>query len=259
MRIAGSSAAASMGLTLGTRLAMFARSLAIQGSWNYRTLIGTGFAYAILPALREIFRDRPADFRAAVQRHLQIFNSHPYMAGVALGAVARLEEEAAEPVLIERFKSAVRGSLGSIGDRLIWAGWRPACALAALALLFAGAPWWLTVIAFLVIYNTGHFALRIWGFRIGLQHGKAVGEHLRRFPLPEVQRGVASAGAFLLGFLLPLAAMGGPVSTRLPGLITAAAMLAALIGLRFGNGVRLPALIALTGFALLGLAYEVVS
>jgi PTS system mannose-specific IID component len=238
---------------------MFARSLAIQGSWNYRTLIGTGFAYAILPALREIFRDRPADFRAAVQRHTQIFNSHPYLAGVALGAVARLEAEAAEPALIERFKSAVRGSLGSIGDRLVWAGWRPACALGALAVLFAGAPWWLAVLAFLAVYNAGHFALRIWGFRIGFGHGKGVGEYLRRSPLPDVQRGVASSGAFLLGFLLPLAAAGGPVSARLPGLISALAMLAALIGLRFGNGVRAPAVIALIGFTLLGFVYEVLS
>ena len=55
------------------------RSLSVQGSWNYRTLIGSGFAYALLPALRFIYRDRPAELQAAVRRHTELFNSHPYL------------------------------------------------------------------------------------------------------------------------------------------------------------------------------------
>ncbi|MGH7551559.1 MAG: PTS system mannose/fructose/sorbose family transporter subunit IID, partial [Longimicrobiales bacterium] len=173
------------------RLEMFARSFAIQGSWNYRTLIGNGFAFALLPALREIFRGRPADFHAAVERHTRIFNSHPYLVGLALGAVARLEAEGATPAVVDRFKSAVRGSLGSLGDRLIWAGLRPATGLLALALLFAGLPWWLAVLVFLSVYNIGHVALRIWGFQLGFRYGKSVGEHVSRSHLAEAQAGIA--------------------------------------------------------------------
>jgi PTS system mannose-specific IID component len=238
---------------------MFVRSFAIQGSWNYRTLIGNGFAFALLPALREIFRGRPADFDAAVGRHTGIFNSHPYLAGVALGAVARLEAEGAQPSVIERFKSAVRGSLGSLGDRLIWAGLRPACGLFAIAILFAGAPWWVAVLAFLVIYNIGHIALRIWGFRLGLHYGKGVGEHLRRSHFGDVQSATATAGAFLLGFLIPIAATGGLASAPVPPTVAIVAFVAAAIGLRFGNRLRTPVAIALAGFALFGLVYEVVS
>ncbi len=239
------------------RLDMFARSFAIQGSWNYRTLIGNGFAFALLPALREIFRGRPDDFHAAVERHTRIFNSHPYLAGLALGAVARLEAEGAQPVVVDRFKSAVRGSLGSLGDRLIWAGLRPSAGLFALALLFAGAPWWLGVLAFLVVYNIGHLALRIWGFRLGLLYGRGVGEHMRRSHLTEAQTGIARVGAFLLGFLIPLAVAGGLVSTRLPPAIAIAALFAGLVGLGLGNRIRTPVALALVGFALLGLVYEV--
>jgi PTS system mannose-specific IID component len=248
-----------MMLSRRTRVAMFARSLAIQGSWNYKTLIGHGFAFAILPALREIFRDRPRQFQAAVARHTGVFNSHPYLAGVALGAVARLEAEEASPEVIERFKTAVRGSLGSLGDRLFWAGWRPVCALLALVLLFAGLPWWVPVLAFLVFYNAGHFAVRFWGFRLGLRYGRGVGEHLRRSHVLDVQRAVASAGAFLLGFLLPLAAMGGLVSERLPLSVIVVALIAAMVGLRFGSVLRTPVVLALAGFTLLSLLYEVVA
>ncbi|MGH7553242.1 MAG: PTS system mannose/fructose/sorbose family transporter subunit IID, partial [Longimicrobiales bacterium] len=208
---------------------------------------------------REIFRGRPADFDAAVQRHTRFFNSHPYLAGVALGAVARLEAEGAQPSVIDRFKSALRGSLGSLGDRLIWAGLRPACGLLAIAILFAGAPWWLAVLAFLVLYNIGHIALRIWGFRLGLQHGKGVGEHLRRSHFGDVQSATATAGAFLLGFLIPIAATGGLVSAPVPPAVAIAAFVAAAIGLRFGNRLRTPVAIALAGFALFGLVYEAVS
>src|SRR5690606_26959848 len=38
-------------LPAATRAAMLARSFAIQGSWNFRSLIGTGFCFVLLPAL----------------------------------------------------------------------------------------------------------------------------------------------------------------------------------------------------------------
>ena len=128
-----------------TRLAIFARSLVIQGSWNYRTLIGGGFAFALLPLLRAIHRAEPERLREAVERHAVLFNSHPYLASIALGAVAVLEESREDPRLIERFKAALRGSLGTLGDQLVWAGWRPVCVLLALALLMDGAAWWVGV------------------------------------------------------------------------------------------------------------------
>jgi PTS system mannose-specific IID component len=235
------------------RAAMVARSFAIQGSWNYRTLIGTGFAFALMPALREIYRDRPEALRDAAERHVQIFNSHPYLAGVALGAVARLEAEEVDPRVIERFKAAVRGSLGAIGDQLVWAGWRPVSALIGIAAFALGAPWWVGVIAFLVVYNTGHVVLRVWSFRLGFRHGMAVGEQLRHRHIGALQVQIARAGAFLLGLVLPLAVAGGLTGepARLPWI--GAATAAALVGLRYGNIIRTPAILVLAGFALLGL------
>ena len=41
------------------RAAMILRSFAVQGSWNYRTLIGAGFAFALLPALRALYGRDP--------------------------------------------------------------------------------------------------------------------------------------------------------------------------------------------------------
>jgi PTS system mannose-specific IID component len=85
------------------RLRVLLRSFAIQGSWNYRTLLGTGFGFALLPALRAIYAGRPDALQEAVRRHTTLFNCHPYLAGVALGAVARLEDEGTPPETVERF------------------------------------------------------------------------------------------------------------------------------------------------------------
>jgi len=233
---------------------MFLRSFAIQGSWNYRTLIGGGFAFALLPALRAIYRGDPEGRDAAVRRHVHIFNSHPYLVGVALGAVSELEAERTDPETIERFKIAVRGALGSLGDALVWAGWRPASALLGLVLVFAGAPWWLGPLVFLLVYNAGHLALRAWGFRIGFRHGRRVGEVLRRANLAHVQRDIARAGALLLGMCLPLLLGNGAAGAiRWPWL--AAGVIAATLGLRSGNAARTPIVTAMAVALIAALAY----
>jgi len=228
------------------RSRVFLRSFAIQGSWNYRTLIGNGFAFALLPVLRALHRGDPVGLGRAVERHREIFNSHPYLVGVALGAVARLEMERADPGIVTRFKAALRGPLGSLGDRLVWAGWRPLCLIACLVAYYAGVHWAWVGFLFLVVYNIGHLALRCWGFRIGFDHGHEVGERLRRSPLAATQKPVARAGAFALGMLVPL--LLARTAAGLPWPWWAAAAAAALLGVRLGNAIRAPLAIALAAF-----------
>ena len=241
-----------MALGLWPKAAMFLRSFSIQATWNYRTLLGAGFAYMMLPALRRIYAGDADGLRAALTRHTGVFNSHPYFAGVAAGAVTRLEMEGRDPAQIERFKAAVRGSLGSVGDQLVWAGWRPLCALFALGLLYMRAPWWVVCGAFLVVYNIGHVLLRWWSFHIGFKHGTAVGEQLRRAHFPHLQRFITTVGAFLLGLVLPLTVRGRAMELPLPTLWVGLAALGVFVGLRFGNTVRTPVIAMLTVFALAG-------
>jgi len=236
---------------------MLLRSFAVQGSWNYRTLIGAGFAFALLPALRVIYRDRPDELQAALQRHLSIFNSHPYLVPMALGAVAVLEQTES-PEVIDRFKSAVRGSLGSLGDRLVWAGWRPVCVLMALLLVALGSRWLTSIVFFLLVYNTGHVLLRVYALRAGTRYGKQLGEHLRSAPVERVQRNLQRSGAFLIGILIPLLASGRSLRVELPLWWFAIALLAVVVGARFGAAVRLPLVFALTLFTLVGFALEVI-
>jgi len=245
-------------LRFGVRLRVFLRSFAIQGSWNYRTLVGTGFAFALLPVLRLVHGSSTQALRSAVDRQAGLFNTHPYLSGIALGAVARLEADGAAPELIDRFKAALRGSLGSLGDRLVWAGWRPACMLLALLLLLLGLPWYLGVAAFLLIYNTGHLLLRWWALDIGLAAGRNVAENVRDAGLEPLRNRIAGTAAFLLGCALPAVVVGGLTAEPMrPGTMVAAAV-AALLGLRFGMLVRRPALAGLAVLLALGFLLRLV-
>jgi mannose PTS system EIID component len=235
------------------RAMMLIRSLLIQGTWNYRWLIGSGFAFALLPVLRRLHRGDAQALEDATRRHATLFNSHPYMAGLALGGVARLEAEGADAAVIERFKAALRGSLGTLGDRLIWAGWRPVCTLLGIAALLLGAAWWVAAGLFLVIYNAGHLLVRVASMRLGYHHGLRIAERLRQWPITETQRVLGSAGAFLLGFGVPLAAAGGLAEGSLDGWALAAGIAAAAAALPFGWRARRPAIAALSIIALTGL------
>ena len=159
-------------------MSSFLRQFIIQGSWNYRSMLGSGFAYCMIPLLRRRGLSGH-ELDDAVRSHMGPFNSHPYLAGLALGAVARMEDSGMDAETIERFKRAIQGSLGGLGDLLIWGAWRPATLLLALVLAWAGAPPWVPVCVCRIVYNLGHVALRWWGYSRGRQYGKDVGVRLR--------------------------------------------------------------------------------
>ena len=180
------------------RVSAFLRSFSVQGSWNYRSVLGSGFAFSLIPLLRR--RDlSPEELEATLRRHLEPFNSHPYLVGIALGAVARMEEERQAPDMIRRFKEAIRGSLGSLGDSLVWGAWQPTTLLLGLVLAWAGAPPWVPVMVFLIVYNAGHVVLRWWSLQLGLERGSEVGPRLREVDLSHLAERVRSGGTLLLG------------------------------------------------------------
>ena len=234
-------------------LSTLARSFAIQATWNYRTLIGCGFAFAMLPMLRTIYAQRPGEYQAAVQRHTTIFNSHPYLAPMALGAVTVLEATET-PEVVARFKDAVRGSLGSLGDRLIWAGFRPLCVLLALTAVALGAGWAFVTLAFLLVYNIGHVGTRVWALQFGLRHGRRLAEQLRSAPVERIQDGLQVAGAFTLGVLSVLVLGGRLTGRALEPATLVAGIAAAALGVRFAGRVRWALVFAITVLTLASLA-----
>jgi PTS system mannose-specific IID component len=177
---------------------------------------------------------------------------------MAIGAVAVLEATE-PPAVVERFKSAVRGSLGTLGDRLIWAGFRPVCLLLALLAVVLGASWAVVVGGFLVLYNVGHIGTRVWALRYGIRHGRRLGEKLRGAPVERLQFVLQSSGVFLIGVLLPLVLAGRPLTGRMTPLWFAAGALLSLLAMRLGGAARMPTVLALTAVVLAGLVLGALS
>jgi PTS system mannose-specific IID component len=214
-------------LPFRVRAAIFFRTLAVQGSWNYETMIGNGIAFAVEPALRLLPGGRGGEaYRAAMARQCGYFNAHPYLASVAIGALARAELDGERPEMIERFRTACCGPLGSVGDRLVWAGWLPVCALLALTAFGLGTSPAGVVLLFLGSYNAGHVALRVWGLRAGYRHGLRVAGALGTPLLRQGPAHLARAAALLAGIGLPVAVRGviGPARGALFGVMAAAAI-----------------------------------
>jgi PTS system mannose-specific IID component len=213
---------------------MLLRTLAIQGTWNYETLIGNGIGFCIEPALRLLPGGvHTPRFKEALARQSKYFNAHPYLASVAVGALARAELDGEPADKIERFRTALAGPLGSVGDRLIWAGWLPFCSLLALAVFGLGGGALPVLLTFLGVYNAGHLALRAWGLRVGWNRGMQVAQALAN---PVLRRGpqvIAPLAAFAVGLGVPLAMnrMIGP-GRALLGLVLVGAALGALLIVR---------------------------
>ncbi|HUQ47387.1 MAG TPA: PTS system mannose/fructose/sorbose family transporter subunit IID [Gemmatimonadaceae bacterium] len=236
----GTSAVTSGTLPPWIWVKMYLRLFAVQGSWNYESLIGNGIAFCMEPALRLLPGGNKGDrYSEALGRHARYFNAHPYLAGVAVGALTRAELDGVAPAMIERFRTALGGPLGSVGDRLVWASWLPLCSLLALGAFGFGARPLLVIAIFLVTYNLGHFSLRAWGLRVGFRKGLRVADALGH---PVLRRGpqvVGSTAALLAGAAIPLAA------SRLIGdgrLLAAQIILVAMVGgvlfARFGGRIE---------------------
>lgn len=193
-------------LPMLTVLRIHLRMLGIQSAWNYEVLLGTGIGHCIEPALRHLDGGVTGTaYREALARESAYFNAHPYMAALAVGALARAELDREPPARIERFRTALCGPLGSVGDRLVWAAWLPFCSLVALGAFGAGAGPLEVVILFLTLYNAGHIALRVWGLDTGWRRGLGVASALGNPLLRQAPPHIARAAALVAGFAIPLA------------------------------------------------------
>ncbi|TVR65133.1 MAG: PTS mannose/fructose/sorbose transporter family subunit IID [Gemmatimonadales bacterium] len=180
---------------------LFIRLFFVQALWNYRSLLGAGLLWILLPVLRREYGGDAASLEEALARHRRFFNAHPYLAGFAVGALARMEQDRESAELIHRLREVIRGPLGSLGDRFFWAAWLPTTVLLAGAAGLMGLPGWAVVILFLLTYNAVHLSVRWWSLRTGLEQGRGVARGISALNLPRWTERVAACGVVLVGFV----------------------------------------------------------
>jgi mannose PTS system EIID component len=179
------------------------RSLFLQSSWNLERMQNLGFLYAILPSLRRIYHVK-ADQKSAALRHLEFFNSQPYMACLIMGAVIRMEQECEEKQIkeedISQFKAYTMTAFAAIGDSFFWNSLKPFCLTLALMFAYRGLFW--SCLIFLIPYNMVHLFLRSLGFWKGLEEGVGLIDRIIGWNIPSCTGWVKKVLPVLLGVLL---------------------------------------------------------
>lgn len=182
-------------------LRVFCRSFLLQASWNFERLQNLGFFYVVAPAMRFFYREE--ELAAVCRRHLEYFNTHPYMASVIVGATLNLEGKRAAgeegAMGAGEFKEMVMAPYAAIGDAFFWGGMRPLAACAALFLAVKGSLW--APVVFLLIFNLPHLWFRILGLWRGNALGMKVVQVVQGHQLPDLAFRAKEATVVMLGGL----------------------------------------------------------
>ena len=195
----------------GVLVSSWKRLFLLQALWNYERMQGIGFAYALAPAVRALDGDDAVAARALVP-HAGYFNTHPVMASVAVGVVARQLEARAhgEPALddegLARIKQALGASLAAVADTLFWSSVRPLVSLAAVYTWREDRSA-LGIVTLLVGYNAIAVGFRarglMAGYRRGLAYVAQLPERLARLTAVVRGLGVVLAALVVSTVLVP--------------------------------------------------------
>lgn len=145
-------------------MSVYWRAHTLEASFNYQNYQGSGYCYAMIPALRELFPDQK-DLAKALRRHYEFFNTTPQISSLIFGISCAMEEEiSSNPEMadssVNAVKAALMGPLAGIGDSLFQGTFRIIAAGVAAQLGLQGNV--LAPIVFILLYNVPHFAARWW-------------------------------------------------------------------------------------------------
>lgn len=191
-------------LTKSDRLKVMWRSMLLQGSWNYERMQNGGWCYSLIPALRKLYPNKE-DQKAALQRHLVFFNTHPYLASPILGVTLALEEEKAngkeiEDQAIQGVKVGMMGPLAGVGDPVFWYTVRPIVGSLGASLAAQGNI--LGPILFFIVWNLIRIAFLWYSQEFGYRVGSEITKDLSDGLMGKVTRGASMMGMFVLGALI---------------------------------------------------------
>lgn len=180
------------------------RSTFLQGSWNYERMQNLGWAYALIPAIKRLYTKKE-DQAAALERHLEFFNTHPYVAAPILGVTLALEEEKANGVeiddaAIQGVKIGMMGPLAGIGDPVFWFTIRPILGALGASLAMDGNI--IGPIIFFLGWNLIRMAFLWYTQELGYKAGSEITKDLSGGILQDITKGASILGMFVIGALV---------------------------------------------------------
>lgn len=152
---------------------LFWRSIPYEHSWNYERMGHIGFMWALMPILRKLY-PQDADFKAALKRHMELYNVTPYISTLPMSIAAAMEEVNAtednfDTSAISNVKLALMGPLSGVGDAFYWGTLRILATGVGTSLALQGSI--LGPILFLLVFNVPHYIIRYLLTFVGYRFG----------------------------------------------------------------------------------------
>ena len=176
------------------------RSLGMEWDWNYERQMNMAFCYSMLPVIKNLYPNKD-DQVAAMQRHLEFFNTTPHMSTLILGITAAMEEQNAsdpdfETESINNVKVSLMGPLAGIGDSFIWGTLRIIATGVGVSLAAQGNI--LGPLLFLLLFNIPAQGLRFYLMHAGYKLGSGFLAKVQESGLMDI----LTYGASVLGLMV---------------------------------------------------------
>ncbi len=185
----------------------FIRSNLHQASWNYERMQALGFLYSMVPTIKALYPENDDDRKQAIARHLEFFNTQPFVTAPILGITIAMEEQRAagadiDDAAINGIKVGMMGPLAGIGDPIFWGTLRPV--VGAFAAGFAMDGNIMGPFLFFAVFNIVRLGFRVWGLRYGYEKGGELIADIGGGVLRKITVGASVLGLFIMGALIQL-------------------------------------------------------
>ena len=184
---------------------MYWRSTFLLGSFNFERMQAMGFCYTLMPAIRKVYRGDKAAEAAALKRHLEFYNTHPWASSVIFGVTAAMEEQKAKgeeisEETITSVKVGLMGPLAGVGDPIFWGTARPVLAALGASLALNGSI--VGPLLFFVGINVLRVLTRWYGLKFGYERGTEMVTEVGGGQLKKITQMAAIMGLFVMGALV---------------------------------------------------------
>lgn len=191
-------------LTKKDRLAVAWRHQFLQGSWNYERMQNGGWCYSMIPAIKKLYKS-DEDRKAALKRHLEFYNTHPYVSSPVMGVTLALEEEKAngmpvDDVAIQGVKIGMMGPLAGVGDPVFWFTLRPILGALGATLALSGNI--VGPLLFFFAWNIIRIGFMWYTQEFGYKVGTTIAKDLSGGLLGKITQGASILGMFIIGSLV---------------------------------------------------------
>ncbi|ASN85565.1 PTS mannose transporter subunit IID [Pectobacterium versatile] len=192
-------------LTDGDIRAVFIRSNLFQGSWNFERMQALGFCFSMVPVIRRLYPENSEERKQAIKRHLEFFNTQPFVAAPILGVTMAMEEQRAngapiDDAAINGLKVGLMGPLAGVGDPIFWGTARPVFAALGAGIAMSGSL--LGPVLFFVLFNLVRLLVRYYGVAYGYRKGIDIVSDMGGGFLQKMTEAASILGLFVMGALV---------------------------------------------------------